>query len=203
MERVFYEACQKVVNLRTQLLIAMANIATGSLNNRLSTPSQTHQNSSTSSIRLLAGSHMSSTNGASLTVTATTNAASVAAGLNGRAPANGGSLPSGSSPTNQITAASMAFFQANPHLLNSAALHSTHNSQSGQSQYTTPFTTPQGSLSGVFKEPQTVGQLQFGADKRSNNGRILNEANGNNKDNFLQVSLKNVSHSKLPSPNPI
>ena len=46
VERVFYEACQKVVNLRTQLLIAMANIASAPLTlNRPGTPSQQVQSS--------------------------------------------------------------------------------------------------------------------------------------------------------------
>lgn len=197
VERVFYEACQKVVNQRTQLLVAMANIACAP-GNRPGTPSQQQVSASTSSIRLLAGSHMSSTNGASLSATsATTNAASAVAGLNGHAGNSTSNTPqSNTSPQTSQLGANMAFFQANPHLINSAALHSTHPNVQVTPQYTTPFTTPQYSSNSVFKEPQKVQQLQFGADKRTN-GRVLHEAS--NRDNYLQPE-NNDKHGKDVTP---
>ena len=43
VERVFYDACHRVVNWRAQMLVAMANIAAASLNTRPLTPSQQQQ----------------------------------------------------------------------------------------------------------------------------------------------------------------
>lgn len=157
----------------------MANIASAPLgNNRPSTPCQ--QGNSTSSIRLLAGSHMSSsTNGATVSsaTSAVTNAVSVVAGLNGTS--------SSSTSPNQQLASNQAFFQANPHLLNSAALHSTHHNLQVSSQYMTPQYVQNGTIhhvNGVFKEPQSMQH-----DKRSNT-RILHETCTNNKDHLMQVS---------------
>lgn len=168
----------------------MANISAScslsSFNQRPCTPSQQQVNSSsTSSIRLLAGSHISSTNTATMSTTslAISNATSLSVmGLNGNV-----TNQSIASPTNY------SFFQANPHLLNSAVLHSSyqHNSQP-PSQYTTPSTTPQQHTFGintnniVFKEPLSVGNSQFGTDKKTNT-RIHCEANNTNKDIGFQV----------------
>ena len=192
--KLLSKACQKVINLRTQLLFAMANIACAPLN-RPATPSQQQQQqsqttNSSSSIRLLAGSHMSSSNGGGSATSATTNAlaASAVAGLNGHGvQATPSSSSTSPQQTNQIPNQNfnMAFFQANPHLLNSAVLHSTC--------LNLPFATPQFNSATVFKEPQHVQQQQQPpqlsvVDKRSNT-RILYEAAANNRDNHLQVNI--------------
>jgi Arf-GAP/GTPase/ANK repeat/PH domain-containing protein 1/3 len=43
VERVFYDACHRVVNWRAQMLVAMANIAAASSTGRPLTPSQQQQ----------------------------------------------------------------------------------------------------------------------------------------------------------------
>ncbi len=157
----------------------MANIsASGLVNNinqRPSTPSQQLNNSSaSSSIRLLTGSHISSTNSATMSATSlvTSNAPSITAmGLNGNVTPH-----SNASPQNP------SFFQANPHLLNSTVLQSSYqlNSQSS-SQFTTPLTN-----NIVFKEPHSVNYLQVGLEKKSNN-RILYETSNSNTPGFQVI----------------
>lgn len=120
VERVFHDACQKVVNLRTQLLCAMANITNASSNtNRPTTPQQ-----QPSSIRSLAGSHQqASTNGIS-SISAST-ISSVSSTTNGCV----SHTNNHTSPQQQQQQQQQAFYLANPHLLNAAALHCTITNQ--------------------------------------------------------------------------
>jgi Arf-GAP/GTPase/ANK repeat/PH domain-containing protein 1/3 len=113
VERVFHDACQKVVNLRTQLLCAMATITNASSNtNRPTTPQQ-------SSIRLLAGSHQQAANGISSISASTISSVSSTNGVSN----------SHTSPQQQQQQQQQAFYLANPHLLNAAALHCTITNQ--------------------------------------------------------------------------
>jgi Arf-GAP with GTPase, ANK repeat and PH domain-containing protein 1/3/4/5/6/9/11 len=118
VERVFHDSCQKIVNLRTQLLFNMANIS--SANQHSPSTSNLHLNNiqkdqNQTSIRNLAGSHVNSSSTSTAPSTVVASSASASAGLNG----NGHRQPL--SPTQTQTA---LFFQANPHLINSTALHS-------------------------------------------------------------------------------
>ena len=124
------------------MILTMSTIVNqGSTNNRSTTPSHctntiitpvpTQSNpsaASSSSIRLLAGSHISSATSSGLN---TTVAASAAAGLNGHAASSASSssstssgYTSGSPPNPQNNPNNLAYFQANPHLTNAAVIHS-------------------------------------------------------------------------------
>ncbi len=190
VERVFQEACQKVANLRSQMLLTMSNIVNANCpqNNRPTTP-QSNLNiqppNTTSSLRLLTGSHMSNGNvppnvlsSISLTSLNTNNPVNTTGNMQTQLPQNGVSSAisnavvsatlsingntSNSSSNNVLTSnnsntspqvsnsnsssanntpqsqmqqqqqqnigsnqTTLAFYLANPHLLNSAALHST------------------------------------------------------------------------------
>ena len=191
MERVFHDACQKVVNLRTQLLLAMANISSAQMN-RPTTPLQANSNiiptsggssgQQTNSIRLLAGSHLSNNNGQPA---AASVAASAVNTLNGH-PSSSSTSSASSATSNSTMNNNLAFFQANPHLLNSAALHSTLFSQ--------PATTNNNLTSSanmvVFKEPMNIQSTE----KRTN--RLFFEP-ANQKDVFVQVIYKILEYSKI------
>lgn len=151
--------------------------------NRPTTPSQANSNIITNNInnqqnnsmRLLAGSHLA-TNGQTVTQSV---AASAVNTLNGH---GSSSTSSASSTTSNSTLNNnLAFFQANPHLLNSAALHSTLFTQPAVNCMT------QSTNMVVFKEPLNVQQS---SDKKANEKRLLFEPASHNKDIFLQVILK-------------
>jgi hypothetical protein len=139
VERVFHDACQKVVNLRTQMLTAMANITTLSSFARPTATQQQQQQQqhqaqtqSTSSIRMLAGSHLSSTS-TNLSSASTIIASTVQQnGYSGSTSiTTNGTNPSLLSPNS--LANSLGFFQANPHLIVPAAYHSTLTNNATQS----------------------------------------------------------------------
>lgn len=186
VERVFHDACQKVVNHRTQMILAMANISSGQMN-RPTTPLQANSNiitnnsnnvqHQTNSIRLLAGSHLSSNNGQQVAV-----AASAVNTLNGH-PSSSSTSSASSASSNGTINNNLAFFQANPHLLNSAALHSTLFSQPA-----TNLTSSANMV--VFKEPMNIQSNE----KRTN--RLFFEP-ANQKEIFIQPE-----HVKLDSLTP-
>ena len=164
VERVFHDACQKVVNLRTQLLFAMANISSAQMN-RPTTPLQANSNiitnNGSNSVRLLAGSHFNSNGQPASSLVAASAVNTLSAHPASSSTSSASSTASGNN---------LAFFQANPHLLNSVALHSTLFQQ--------PIVN---NNPVVFKEP-TNYQTN---DKRSNNKLFFEPAN--HKDIFLQV----------------
>jgi hypothetical protein len=154
VERVFQDACQKIITMRSQLLLSIANVTNPTSTNghvvnvhALTPLAQT--SSTASSIRLLAGSHINSTNnGASSqqngqsAAAATSVAAMVQVSVLNINGASNGTSPSGGSTTvspqavstsngNHVGPAntpppqlnSLSYYLANPHLINTAALH--------------------------------------------------------------------------------
>ena len=158
------------------MILAMANISSGQMN-RPTTPLQANSNiitnnsnnvqHQTNSIRLLAGSHLSSNNGQQVAV-----AASAVNTLNGH-PSSSSTSSASSASSNGAINNNLAFFQANPHLLNSAALHSTLFSQPA-----TNLTSSANMV--VFKEPMNIQSNE----KRTN--RLFFEP-ANQKEIFIQV----------------
>jgi hypothetical protein len=167
----------------------MANISSAQMN-RPTTPLQANSNIITSngsanqsgtnnSIRLLAGSH----NGQQLTCSSV--AASAVNTLNSQGSSSTSSASSTTSNPSSVNN-NLSFFQANPHLLNAAALHSTLFTQPSVNSNTV-----------VFKEPLHVQQSN---DKRSN--RLVFESASHNKDLFLQPdSAKLDSLTPCSTPN--
>ncbi len=121
VERVFHDACQKVVSLRTQLLCNIGTVST-----KPTTPQQQQQNS-TSSIRLLAGQLANTASTSAIASPQSTNAIQSALVSS----FGGSSLnQQPSSPTylqqqqQQLHCAQNAvtFFQSNPNLISSSVL---------------------------------------------------------------------------------
>ena len=166
----------------------MANISTAQMNrpttplqansNIISNNGSANQSGTNNSIRLLAGSH----NGQQ--VTGSSVAASAVNTLNSQGSSSTSSASSTTSNPSSVNN-NLAFFQANPHLLNAAALHST--------LFTQP---PVNTNTVVFKEPLNVQSN----DKRSN--RLVFESASHNKDIFLQPdSAKLDSLTPCSTPN--
>ena len=219
VDRVFHDACQKVANLRSHMLVTMSNIVNAtSTAAAAACSSASNAQQQQSSLRLLSGSHMTTanpnpslTNGA-ITTTTTTSSSSTASsnaaptccssssvgghmvssnlsnavvsatiGLNGSSSAANPST----SPLSQSGASSAQntpqaqFYQANPHLLNSAALHSANNTQ------------PAASAS-VFKEPFCI------SDKAAA-FKPLAAAKDSHTSNLLQVPENAAVNHKLDS----
>jgi hypothetical protein len=165
VERVFHDACQKVVNLRTQMLTAMANIATvSSFTRPITHQQQQAQSQSTSSIRMLAGSHLSTTS-TNLSSASTIIASTIQQnGYSGSAsiPTSNGTSTSLLSPNS--LANSLGFFQANPHLIVPAAYHSTlANNNAAQSA-----------------QPQTQQQAQISVHSQSSSAISTNQTHLSN-----------------------
>jgi hypothetical protein len=121
VERVFHDACQKVVNQRTQLLYNLSVLTTTSNNQQQQQSKAINQ--STSSIRLLAGQLASTSAISSPTSTIQQNSAALVSSF-------GGSTLNQQQPTSptylqQQVQNSISFFQSNPNLINSSVLHTT------------------------------------------------------------------------------
>ena len=130
VERVFHDACQKVVNQRTQLLYNLSVLTT----NQSKMPPQQQQqqtnslnhNQSTSSIRLLAGQLANTASTSAISSPTSTIPTSALVSSFG-----GTTLNQPTSPTylqqqlQQNAHNSISFFQSNPNLINSSVLHTT------------------------------------------------------------------------------
>lgn len=214
VERVFHEACQKVANLRSQLLVTMSNIVNANNPTQAaivaSNGGQQSTQSQSTSLRSLTGSHNTNGNTAptvlvstSLTSLNNNNSAnnsqpnvsstlsnavqSATVGLNGASSATSNLNGNNSTSSNNLLStsasspqsignqgsncssaqntpqsngannnpATLAFYLANPHLLNSAALHST-NIQPQQQQQPVQQQNIYNTTSHIFKEPFVV-----------------------------------------------
>lgn len=171
----------------------MANISSAQLN-RPTTPLQANSNiitnngttnqsgGSSNSIRLLAGSH----NGQQ--VAGTSVAASAVNSLSSQ-----GSSSTSSASSTTSNPSNLAFFQANPHLLNAAALHST---------LFAPAANVNNTNSVVFKEPLNVQHSADSISSKKSNNRLIFESATHTKDIFLQPeSTKLDSLTPCSTPN--
>lgn len=174
VERVFHDACQKVVNQRTQLLYNLSVLTTTTSNNQQQSKAI---NQSTSSIRLLAGQLASTSAISSPTSTIQQNSAALVSSF-------GGSTlnQQPTSPTylqQQQVQNSISFFQSNPNLINSSVLHTTlttnqQNSINGGNQI---FIQNQN----VFKEPLSVNNNQIILNQKFLHSKTDPEVNNTHK----------------------
>ncbi|CAF0773886.1 unnamed protein product [Brachionus calyciflorus] len=174
VERVFHEACNKVVQFRSNMIFNISN--TSPTLNRPSTPQNAQQNS----VRLLAGSHMNN-NGLTCSSSCMINqqvvsAASVGIGTNG-------------SPNNLMNISPQngsSYFMANPNLMN-PILQSQTNLLVNQ--------TP------VFKEPYSLQNGQKINNCQDNNIQVTTTNTNSGSNSSSSNGQNNVLITPCSTPN--
>ncbi|RNA43200.1 Centaurin-gamma [Brachionus plicatilis] len=139
VERVFHEACQKVIQFRSNMIQSISN--SSPTLNRPSTP----QNGQ-SSVRLLAGSHINNLTTSTSMINQQVASASTGIGTN-HSPNN---------PMNISPQPGPSYFMANPNLVN-PLVHSQSNLLAGQTPvFKEPYSMQNGKLNGSKEAEQSI-----------------------------------------------